>query len=54
MGSDETIEAMVYDGDIYTAMVRRKAGADPRVASASFGDQPPPTDDDETVWPFIR
>lgn len=52
MGSDETTESMVYDGDIYTAMVRRGTGVDPRVATANLGGKLP--EDDETVWPFIR
>jgi hypothetical protein len=52
MGSDETTESMVYDGDIYTALVRKESGANPRVASASLGDKP--AEDDESVWPFIR
>jgi hypothetical protein len=52
MGSDETTESMIYDGDIYTALVRKEAGADPKVAAANLGSKP--ADDDESVWPFIR
>lgn len=52
MGSDETTESMVYDGDIYTALVRKETGANPRVATASLGNKP--AEDDESVWPFIR
>jgi hypothetical protein len=52
MGSDETTESMVYDGDIYAALVRKETGADPKVATASLGNKP--QEDDESVWPFIR
>lgn len=53
MGGDETTESMVYDGDVYTALIRDKAAVDSRVAVASLH-QEAKSDDDNQVWPFVR
>ncbi len=47
--SDET-DAMVYAGDIYSALLVRSAGAE-RAADAPQSEPASPRD---TVWPFIR
>ncbi len=43
-------EAMVYVGDIYSIVAGAANGGNPKSAAP----HPDPTDDSESLWPFIR